>query len=1016
MHTQKLHRYATRPGIFFTDDGGADIVVRSETAEAMWLSVVEPQDQPSQFYTNAIKIPDDADVPFVKTMRRHPIVTRCVDGHSKRETLFRMEGPNYGLWYVHLPKAWNGMHYGFRADGVWDPKRGLMFNPYKFLLDPYAKGIDGVTQLDPAAFSYACTIENGHVIGDSRGEMSKLDSLGKVPYSVAIDDRYDADYEQDPAHPHVHWRRTVIYELHVKGFTANAPWLPPELRGTYAGLAHPKTLSYLQELGVTSIELMPIHAKQPELFLQERNKPNYWGYSTLGYFAPEPSYATKKAQQEGAMAVRREVIDMVKALHQAGFEVIMDVVFNHSCEGGNADMTVCWRGLDNLSYYRQGEPGQLIDTTGCGNTFDFTDTRNVVYAVDSLKYWAKRIGIDGFRFDLAVATARLNGEFTPFHPFLYALRSDKLLGNLKLIMEPWDIGPNGWRTGQFLTPFSEWNDRFRDTARSFWITDVAAQEPPKYKHLQPKPDADADDLNLNLGSGHIDADLQAGLRRVLGRANPEQAAREEYDPTATDAHLRHLAIMGNTDGPKPVSEAWSYSEDRASRPHLVQAAQSARVARLQQIIEQRDHDADQTAAADQDTNADQQASIEQASTQQKADAQQQAGSQQSSHGQQNTDNDADAKTQQPEVIFHLGDRHSDSISMITHEATHPLSAHINTSNSNFKDRRIRKSEYAPVSAKDAARVAAYGHGVPNGPLHGQVSPKASVSLQEMATRLCGSADLFATNPGRGATSSINFVTAHDGFTLADLVSYKNKHNEANGEHNTDGSNSNHSANFGVEGPSDDPQIQAARERAIMNVLGMLMLSLGTPMMLAGDEFGNSQQGNNNAYCLDDETTWLDWSWLQKPQDSPEQRRMRSVSDLIAIRKMLDIYHHEDFFTRLSQLGFDKHSKSRVMWFLPDGSSPQRDDWQDKSLHAFTMRLTSGDERSVAIVVNSGPNDLEFHLPADCTWHLLWSSAQIHGDGPRQDSFITTHWSIPANSISLLGSSADPRSMPTPISN
>ncbi|EFA22794.1 glycogen debranching enzyme GlgX [Bifidobacterium gallicum DSM 20093 = LMG 11596] len=744
MQLQKLHRYATRPGLFFTQDGGADIIVRSETAEAMWLSVLEPLDGPSEFYLDAIRLPDDSAAAFVEPMMEHRVVTRRVPGYAMRETLFRMDGPNYGLWYVHLPKAWDGMMYGFRANGVWDPRHGLMFNPYKFLIDPYGKGIEGTAQLDPAAFAYECEIRDGRVVGDCYGRMSTLDSLGKVPYSVAIDDRDVTKHDRDPVHPHVQWRKTVIYELHVKGFTARAPWLAPELRGTYAGLAHPKTLSYLQELGVTSIELMPIHAKQPELFLQQQGKRNYWGYSTLNYFSPEPSYATKKAQQQGATAVRQEVIDMVKALHQAGFEVIMDVVFNHTCEGGNEGMTVSWRGLDNLSTYRQSaHPGHLEDTTGCGNTLDFTDTHNVMFAVDSLSYWAKRIGIDGFRFDLAVSTARLNGSFTPYHPFLYALRSDQLLGNLKLIMEPWDVGPDGWRTGQFLTPFSEWNDRFRDTARSFWVTDVAARLAP----------------------------------------------------------------------------------------------------------------------------------------------------------------------------------------------------------------------------------------------HASMKAKPMVSMQEIATRLCGSADVFATNPGRGASSSINFVTAHDGFTLADLVSYERKHNEANGEQNRDGASHNHSANFGVEGPSNNALVLNVRERAAMNLLGMLMLSLGTPMMLAGDEFGNSQQGNNNAYCLDDETTWLDWSWIHGPDDSPERRRMRSLADLIALRKTLDIYHHEDFFTRLTQLGLKKRTKSRVEWFLPDGSTPRDTDWHSDAIHAFTMRLASGHERSVAIVVNSGADDLDMVLPADCEWRMLWSSAQVHDDAP-----------------------------------
>ena len=474
MRNPPLHRYATRPGLYFTDDGGADAVVRSETADQVWFCVLEPLDQPSAFYAEAVRLFNEPDISFIEQAQSQKICTRRIPSLNLRETLFMMDGPNYGLWYVHIPKAWDGMHYGYRVNGPWDPNHGVSFNPYKLLLDPYAKGIDGSMKLNPGAFAYACEIMNGKVKGSPFGPMSTVDSLGHMPVSVAIDDRDANKHEGEPSHPHVAWSKTIIYELHVKGFTANAPWLQKELRGTYAGLAHPSTLSYLQDLGVTSIELMPIQAKQPELFLQERGRTNYWGYSTLGYFAPEPSYATRAAQEAGAAAVRKEVIDMVRALHEAGFEVIMDVVYNHTCESGPEGPTICWRGLDNLSYYRRNKEkiSRLYDTTGCGNTLDFTNTHVVTFAVDSLRYWAKRIGIDGFRFDLAATLARLDGDFTSYHPFLYALRSDMLLGNLKMIMEPWDVGPGGWRTGQFGIPFAEWNDRFRDTTRKFWLTDV----------------------------------------------------------------------------------------------------------------------------------------------------------------------------------------------------------------------------------------------------------------------------------------------------------------------------------------------------------------------------------------------------------------------------------------------------------------------------------------------------------------------------------------------------------------
>ena len=737
MRNPPLHRYATRPGLYFTDDGGADAVVRSETADQVWFCVLEPLDQPSAFYAEAVRLFNEPDISFIEQAQSQKICTRRIPSLNLRETLFMMDGPNYGLWYVHIPKAWDGMHYGYRVNGPWDPNHGVSFNPYKLLLDPYAKGIDGSMKLNPGAFAYACEIMNGKVKGSPFGPMSTVDSLGHMPVSVAINDR--------DANKHVAWSKTVIYELHVKGFTANAPWLPKELRGTYAGLAHPSTLSYLQDLGVTSIELMPIQAKQPELFLQERGRTNYWGYSTLGYFAPEPSYATRAAQEAGAAAVRKEVIDMVRALHEAGFEVIMDVVYNHTCESGPEGPTICWRGLDNLSYYRRNKEkiSRLYDTTGCGNTLDFTNTHVVTFAVDSLRYWAKRIGIDGFRFDLAATLARLDGDFTSYHPFLYALRSDMLLGNLKMIMEPWDVGPGGWRTGQFGIPFAEWNDRFRDTTRKFWLTDV----------------------ERNRGG-------ESGV----------------------------------------------------------------------------------------------------------------------------------------------------------------------------------------------------------------------VTMQEMATRLCGSADLFATDPGRGSTASVNYVACHDGFTMADLTRYRHKHNERNGEDNRDGTNDNHSVNFGYEGPSDDPIIIQQRERAMANMLGMLLLSLGTPMLLSGDEFGNSQNGNNNAYMQDNPTTWLDWDWLYSTEQTPELKQFDLVSRLIALRKSRDLYDHEDFFTRLSKIGLLKRS-DRVHWFLPSGHAPHDADWTNPAVRTFAMQLLSPDGSGLMILINGSDEISRFHLPADKEWEMVWSSAEVSGEYPGQGTSV-----------------------------
>lgn len=758
MKQQPLHRYATRPGFFLTQDGGADAVIWSENAEYLWLSVVEDAAHESAFASLACLFREETAQPsehvpsqgedhlsessaersgadhhetFFDFAKRHKIASRIIAG--KRETLFSMKGPNYGRWFVHLPQAWSGMRYGYRADGLWDPKHGLRFNPYKFLIDPCAKGLEGNTAYDASLFAYDCTLENGIPTGNAWGTISTLDSLGHVPYSVVIDDRDDTKHADDPDHPHIPWASTVIYELHVKGFTKQAPWLEPELRGTYAGLADSRTISYLKELGITSVELLPIFAKQTEPSVQARGMTNYWGYSTLNYFSPEPSYATAAAQKKGAHAVREEVIEMVRSLHEAGIEVILDVVYNHSCEGGEDGYSLSWRGIDSYTYYRRqiGNGGQLIDTTGTGNTFNFENTHIITAAVDSLRYWAKRIGVDGFRFDLAASLARIGEHFTPHHPFLYAIRADMLLGNLKLIMEPWDLGPGGWRTGQFGLPFSEWNDRFRESSRKFWLTDV------------------------------------------------------------TKMRASHASDIG---------------------------------------------------------------------------------------------------------------------------------------------------------------------------------------MQEMATRLCGSSDLFATEPGRGAVASINYICSHDGFTVTDLTRYNTKHNEANGEDNFDGNNVNNSYNFGVEGQTDNPEIILERQRCVLNMMATLFLSMGTPMLQAGDEFGRTQYGNNNAYCQDNYISWVDWSWIDYDDMSWQKQRFNAVKNLIDLRERLEQFHHEAFFTLTSVLGLLKQS-SRVQWYLADGTTPSEADWFNSHLRAFMMRLVSS-KADIIIAINGDTRAAEFKLPSDQHWKLLWSAQPI----------------------------------------
>ncbi len=422
------------------------------------------------------------------------------------------------------------------------------------------------------------------------------DSAPFVPRSVVLADGFDWG---DDRRPDVPWSQTVVYEAHVRGLTQRLPGVPEHLRGTYAGLAHPATVEHLTSLGVTTVELLPVHAFTHEPALARRGARNYWGYNTLSFFAPHAAYASVA----DPAAVLREVKGMVRLLHQAGLEVVLDVVYNHTAEQGREGATLSWRGLDNQAYYRLDDNGRDVDVTGCGNTLDLCHPRAVQLALDSLRYWAEQVHVDGFRFDLATALARGRDDaFDPDHPFLVALRTDPVLSRLKLVAEPWDVGPHGWRTGQFPPPMAEWNDRFRDTVRTFWLADAA------------------------------------------------RAARGEP-----------------------------------------------------------------------------------------------------------------------------------------------------------------------------------GHGV-----------------RELATRLSGSQDLFGVGD-RGPLASVNYLAAHDGFTVADTTAYERKHNEANGEGNRDGHDDNRSWNHGVEGDSEVPAVVAARRRSIRSLLGTLLLSTGVPMLAAGDELGRTQGGNNNAY-------------------------------------------------------------------------------------------------------------------------------------------------------------------------
>ncbi|HPV88987.1 MAG TPA: glycogen debranching protein GlgX [Ornithinibacter sp.] len=668
---------APRPGVTLVE-GGADVAVYAGHADAVELCLFDAGDKAGT------------------SERRIPLLERA-----------------HGWWFAFVPGITAGQRYNFRAHGAWSPDQGLRHNPAKLLLDPYAKAIEGKVRWGAEVY--------GHVVdvrwhGD--GELiSGLDSRGHMPRGVVVDDRFD--WEGDVA-PNRSRSESVIYEAHVRNQTALHPGVPPELRGTYAGLAHPASVAHLTSLGVTAVELLPVHAFTHEPHLVRRGLTNHWGYNTLGFFAPHGAYAAAKDPQ-GAVD---ELKGMVKLLHGEGIEVILDVVYNHTAEQGRTGAMLSWRGLDQRAYYRLDERGRDIDVTGCGNTLDLRHPVVCRMVLDSLRYWVQEYHVDGFRFDLAVALGRGRGDdFDPDHPFLVALRTDPVLSAVKLIAEPWDVGMLGWRTGQFPPPFMEWNDRYRDAVRRFWVGDVRSQ-----RH-----------------------------------------------------HHR-------------------------------------------------------------------------------------------------------------------------------------------------------------------------GHG-----------------LQELATRLAGSRDLFG-HRDRGPTASINFVAAHDGFTTADLVAYDTKHNEANGEDNRDGSDNNGSWNHGTEGPSDDPQVIADRTLAIRNLMGTLLLSTGVPMINAGDELGRSQGGNNNPYCQDNGTSWINWDLEPWQQDL-----LDTTSHLIRVRQALPVLRQ-----RVWALGRQVHDDGTrdMEWYAADGT-PMGDRWTQGSrlVQLYVAGAWMGWD-SALLVVNGGVEDVEVTLPEApgvTTYRLLWDS-------------------------------------------
>ncbi|MGO4341594.1 glycogen debranching protein GlgX [Pedococcus sp. 2YAF34] len=626
----------------------------------------------------------------------------------------------HGTWFGFLPGVQAGQRYGLRADGPWRPQEGLRYNPHKLLLDPYARAVEGEVRWGPEVYAHPV---NQQLRGDDviRGT---LDSAGAMPRCVVVRDDFDWGDDQ---HPHTPLADSVVYEAHVRNITMLHPEVPEHLRGTYAGLCHPAVIAHLKAIGVTAVELLPVHAFTSEPEVVQRGLVNHWGYNTLGFFAPHARYASTPDPQ-GALD---EFKGMVRLLHDEGIEVILDVVYNHTAEQSRQGASLSWRGLDNRAYYRLDERGQDIDVTGCGNTLDLRHVMVCKMVLDSLRYWVQECHVDGFRFDLAVALGRgQNDDYDPNHPFLVALRTDPVLSRVKLVAEPWDVGIHGWRTGQFPPPFAEWNDRFRDAVRTFWLQDLGAQV----------------------------------------------------------------------------------------------------------------------------------------------------------HGQE-------------------------------------------------------------------------GHGV-----------------RELATRLAGSQDLFGARD-RGPVASVNFVAAHDGFTVADLTAYNAKHNGPNGEGNRDGTDGNRSWNHGVEGPTDPVdlthlEVGTARRRSMRNLLATTLLATGVPMLNAGDELGRSQDGNNNPYCQDSEVSWFDWEL-----DDWQEDLLATTRFLTTLRAEHTVLRQRTFFT-----GRPVHEdgSTDLAWFGADGEPMENGRWEDPSTRTLLMFLNGAclQDRSLLLVLrgDAEPGTVTLPtLPGLTGYELLWDS-------------------------------------------
>ncbi len=647
---------------------------------------------------------------FSEVAERVELCLVADDGTERRIVLDEVDAH---CWHAYLPGVGPGQCYGYRVQGPWDPAQGLRCNPNKLLLDPYAKAVTGEVDWNPACF--------GYVMGDEDAR-NDLDSAPHVPKGVVHNPYFDWGADRPPATP---LHESVIYETHVKGFTVQHPEIPEALRGTYAGIGHPVAVDYLANLGVTAVELMPVHQFVHDAHLVERGLRNYWGYNSIGFFAPHNGYASGGRGEQV-----QEFKAMVRALHEAGIEVILDVVYNHTAEGNHLGPVLSFKGIDNHAYYRlvPDDPLHYYDTTGTGNSFNVRHPRSLQLIMDSLRYWVTEMHVDGFRFDLAATLARQFHEVDRLSAFFDLIEQDPVVSQVKLIAEPWDVGDGGYQVGNFPPVWSEWNGKFRDTVRDFW------------------------------------------------RGEP-------------------------------------------------------------------------------------------------------------------------------------------------------------------------------------------------------------ATVPELASRLTGSSDLYQSD-SRRPVASINFVTAHDGFTLADLVSYNEKHNEANGEGNRDGEGFNRSWNCGAEGPTDEAAVQDLRRCQQRNLLATLLLSQGVPMVLGGDEIGRTQQGNNNAYCQDNDISWYDWDRVDEPL-------LAFTQALIAVRKAHPAFRRRRWFQ-----GRPIRGTVDIGWYRPDGQEMDDADWESGFARSVALFLNGEaipgrDERGRTIsddwffvALNAHDEPIDWTLPAHGVrrWEVLLDTAEA-ASGP-----------------------------------